>query len=244
MVETVAIGKLELGMPPRIAVPLTDAELVAHGREALRWADVIELRVDLFDQLEPSNVADIARQSRALAPTLMTVRHTAQGGGAALRDSERLAIIEASIDTIDAIDIELKSEIRDTVLDLARGITTIASHHDFATTPPSDELDEMVEESVASGATITKIAATANTNEDSNRLLDLLRRHRERPMIVIAMGPHGAASRVFFPLCGSLLTYGFLNASVAPGQLSIQDLRTELERYCPERRPSRENPNS
>ena len=94
----------------------------------------------------------------------------------------------------------------------------------------------LADEARERGATITKIAAMAATGGDRNRLLDLLRQRvvARQGMIVIAMGPHGAASRVFFPLCGSLLTYGFLEEAVAPGQLSIRDLRAELARYCPE----------
>ena len=47
------------------------------------------------------------------------------------------------------------------------------------------------------------------------------------------MGPHGVASRVFFPLFGSLLTYGFVGQAGAPGQLSLADLHAELCRYSP-----------
>ena len=62
----------------------------------------------------------------------------------------------------------------------------------------------------------------------------MLREHRRQQRIVIAMGAHGVASRVFFPLLGSLITYGYLHQAVAPGQLSLADLTAELRRYSPE----------
>jgi 3-dehydroquinate dehydratase-1 len=50
---------------------------------------------------------------------------------------------------------------------------------------------------------------------------------------VIAMGPIGAASRVFFPLLGSPVTYGHVGRCGAPGQLSIEELDTALRLYSP-----------
>ncbi|MBI3592233.1 MAG: type I 3-dehydroquinate dehydratase [Nitrospirae bacterium] len=43
-------------------------------------------------------------------------------------------------------------------------------------------------------------------------------------MITIAMGEKGLPSRVFSPICGSLITYGYVNHPSAPGQLSASEL--------------------
>jgi 3-dehydroquinate dehydratase I len=81
---------------------------------------------------------------------------------------------------------------------------------------------------------VVKIAAHAAGPADTDRLIGFLRARRERGLIVIAMGPHGVASRVFCPLLGSLITYGFVGEAMAPGQLSLSDLHAELRRYSPE----------
>jgi 3-dehydroquinate dehydratase I len=234
----IRIGALELEAAPRIAVPLDDRRLGERVAAARQWADVVELRVDMFGSPDADTVAAACKIARAAAPVLVTVRSHAEGGAAALSDERRLALYAAAAAHADAVDVELRSPICDAVLRLAgeRGLTAIVSHHDFAATPDDAALRALADEARERGATITKIATTANDAGDRNRLLDLLRRRvaADQGMIVIAMGAHGAASRVFFPLCGSLLTYGFLDEAVAPGQLSIRALRAELERYCPE----------
>lgn len=235
----ISIGGLELGVLPRIAVPLDDGDFAQRLERALRWADIIELRLDLFHSREPAHVAAACAAVRSAgAPLLVTVRSADQGGGGRLTDSQRLALFEIALPFADAIDIELRSDLCDTVLAMAdrHNLVTIASHHDFTATPGTDQLAALVRESAGRGAAITKVAATANSADDRNRLLDALRSHYRQNMIVIAMGEQGAASRVFFPLCGSLLTYGFLDTAVAPGQISICELRAELRRYCPDLR--------
>ncbi len=231
-----AIGSISLGSVPRIAVPITDECVEERLATARRWADIAELRVDMCGELAEDHIAAVSRTVRdAAMPLLVTVRCSRQGGAAALSNERRIALYRAAAPFADAVDVEIQSPIFDAVLDLAtdRNLTTIASHHDFRLTPPDAELVELLERARSSGADIAKVAVTANSADDRNRLLDLLRSRAEQPMIAIAMGDHGAASRVFFPLCGSLVTYGFLGESVAPGQLSIQELRRELERYCP-----------
>ena len=232
----VRIGNLDLGETPRIAVPLTDLQVDQGTHDAARWADIFELRVDLFTSQDPGYVVDICRQvQRHRKPIIVTVRHPDQGGGTKIGDPSRLEIFAAIAPYADAFDIETRATIADRVIDIARETSTIpiASHHDFEATPADTDLHRLFDESINKGAAITKIAATANTASDRNRLLDLLRDRRSENSIVIAMGPHGRASRVFFPLCGSLVTYGFLTQAVAPGQMSIRDLRYELARYCP-----------
>ncbi len=235
--DRIRIGRVDLGALPRIAVPLDDRRLSERVATATRWADIVELRVDMFGSHERDAVTAACKLVRTAAPLLVTVRSRDQGGAADLDDEQRLALYKTAAAHADAIDVELRSPICARAIELARahGLTTIASHHDFTATPDDATLNAIADQARDRGAAICKIAATAQCASDMTRLLDLLRdRAADQGMIVIAMGPHGAASRVFFPLCGSLLTYGFLEEAVAPGQLSIRELRTELERYCPE----------
>ena len=113
------------------------------------------------------------------------------------------------------------------------GNLAIVSHHDFAATPPDADLAAHFDAALDVGADIVKIATHAASGADTDRLLGFLRARRERGLIVIAMGTHGVASRFFFPLCGSLLTYGFVAQSGAPGQLPLAELYRELQRYSP-----------
>lgn len=230
------LGPLELGPVPRIAVPLTDDDVQTHTDAVRRYADVVELRIDRFQRRDPAHVADVCRAARALSrPLIATVRAAAEGGAVALSDDQRWALFAAAAPLVDAVDIELDAPIRDRVVALARstGALAIVSHHDVARTPSETELAARFDAALLAQADVVKIAALATGAADLDRLLDFLRARRARGLIVIAMGPHGVASRVFFPLVGSLLTYGFVERAVAPGQLPIAELHDALRRYSP-----------
>src|SRR3989304_4571205 len=53
----------------------------------------------------------------------------------------------------------------------------------------------------------------------------------EKNSIVIGMGKKGVNSRVFFPLAGSLVTYGSIDRKTAPGQLPLKELKGLISRF-------------
>jgi 3-dehydroquinate dehydratase-1 len=231
------LGRLELGPVPRIAVPLTDADLRTHAAAVRRHADIAELRIDQFARHDPAYVADVCRAARDLGlPLIATVRAAGEGGATALDDARRLELFEAVAPLVDAVDIELRASICDRVVDLADANDRLAivSHHDFRQTPPDADLAALFDAAALVDADVVKVAAHAASVGDTDRLLGFLRARRERGLIVIGMGPYGVASRVFFPLLGSLITYGFVASAVAPGQLPLAELYAELSRYSPE----------
>ena len=230
------IGEVELGSIPRIAAVFSDAEIRAGADAARRHADLIELRIDRFTRLDATSVLDVCREARSSAmPVIATVRASYEGGEASLDEAARLALYEAVIPTVDAVDIELESEIREPVLSAARARRkpVIVSHHDFERTPSDGEIHGRIERGAATGADVVKVATMAREPADVDRLLGILRAHRARNLILIAMGAEGVASRVFFPLFGSLLTYACVEGAVAPGQLALADLDRELRLYSP-----------
>jgi 3-dehydroquinate dehydratase-1 len=191
----------------------------------------------MFDPPERPHVVEVCREARATGvPLVATIRSTAEGGVASLSDEQRLELFDAVLPQVDAVDVEIRASICDTVIAGAHaaGRPVIASLHDFRRTPADDEMLEAIGSAERRGADVTKIAATLEGTHDLERLLRLLLDHRDRRLIVIGMGAGGAATRVLFPLLGSLVTYGFLARASAPGQLSLPDLVGELERYVPE----------
>ena len=231
------IGGLELGILPRIAVPMSDTEARQDAGAARALADVFELRIDRFARHDPGYTAEICREVRAhRVPLIATVRAAEEGGEGSLDDTTRLAIFQAVAPVVDAFDIEFRSPIREQVLQLGQAThnLVIVSHHDFERTPADGELSAIIDAAKSQGADIVKLAVFARQSVDVDRLLGVLRHHRDQHLIAIAMGPYGAASRIFFPLIGSLLTYGFLHQAVAPGQLALSELVTELRRYSPD----------
>jgi 3-dehydroquinate dehydratase-1 len=235
--STIRIGNLELGSVPRVAAVLDDAELRRDAAEARTYADLFELRIDMFQPPDRTHAEEICREARgAGVPLIATVRSCDEGGVARLDDGQRRVLFQAALPLVDAVDIELHAAIRDEVIGLghAAGKPVIVSLHDFERTPPDDSLSRTIGTAKGYGADIVKIAATIGGTHDLERLLRLLLDQRDQRLILIGMGPGGAATRVLFPLLGSLVTYGFLHRPAAPGQLSLPDLVRELERYVPD----------
>jgi 3-dehydroquinate dehydratase-1 len=68
----------------------------------------------------------------------------------------------------------------------------------------------------------------------SNSLSDVLRLFEitlvtEGEVCTIAMGEIGKHSRVFAPVYGSVMTYGYVEKATAPGQLRVDELRQILK---------------
>lgn len=230
------LGSLVLGSVPRIAVPISDADVQAAS-ERLRLADIGELRIDQFAAHTPDAVVGVVEQARRLGlPLIATVRAADEGGAARLDDDHRWALFEAVAPLVDGLDVELHAAIRDRVIALAKRHQKLAivSHHDFAGTPIASDLSALASTASEHGADVVKIAAYTAAAADLERLVDLLRARRGGGTIVIGMGPRGTVTRVLFPILGSLITYGFLDAANAPGQLALEDLYDELRRYSPE----------
>jgi len=79
----------------------------------------------------------------------------------------------------------------------------------------------------ACGADIGKIATMVNDLHDCLRLFELL---LDSPMrlSVITMGELGRHARVIAPIYGSALNYGFVREAVAPGQMSVGEMKRLL----------------
>lgn len=233
----VKLGRIELGTIPRIAVPLSDVEVRQQAARAKELADIFELRIDQFQRHDPEYVVAVCREAMAQnVPLIATVRSADEGGKTRLSDAQRLAIFKAVTPLVNAVDIEFHTPIRDEVIIQAhvQRRLAIVSHHDFKKTPLDRDLGAIIDIAKRHSADIVKLAVTPLTPLDAERIVSLLVTHKAKQLIVIAMGEYGIMSRVFFPLAGSLLTYGFLEQANAPGQLSAEELARELRRYSPD----------
>lgn len=196
-------------------------------------ADLLEVRIDTFKNrgLEGLRGSIETLKSTEL-PIILTVRSHREGGADKIPDKKRVEIFDSLTPFADMVDIELSSgNIVKTVVNFARrdGKKVIISYHNFKTTPAVKKLQDIIKKSRAMGADIVKIATFASGVEDLKKLAEILCDSND--LIVIAMGPDGAASRVFFPFLGSLVTYGSITEKTAPGQLSLKFLKKELKVY-------------
>ena len=218
-------------MNRQIALVVTDQETNAQIKHL--GVGLLELRVDLFKQLNPAYTLKQIKQRKLLKiPLLLTVRNQKKEGALKVfADSLKWQIIQEALPWVDMVDIELSSPLLKQVLLLARklGKQVIVSSHYFQATP--HDLESILKKSLSTRADIVKIAAFARSFDDVVAMLTFTYRHRKHALITMSLGKIGAVSRLVFPAAGSRYTYTFLNKPTAPGQLDVLTLKAHLKAY-------------
>lgn len=232
---------------PKICVPLTGktAEDIAQQAKAAEAspADVVEWRVDLFDQ-----VTDLAQVLNLLSHLktilrdkllLFTFRTEKEGGKPqefTLKQYRELYEAAAASGALDLVDIEL--EVAEYLgrkfiqLFKEQQIAIILSHHNFEKTPADGELVLKLSIMKQFHADLGKIAVMPNSLKDVLRLMNISSKLRELvdlPLVLISMGDMGKPSRISGELIQSVMTFGSLAEASAPGQIPVDQLVTILD---------------
>ena len=211
---------------------------LAEEPAAREHADIVEFRMDLAsDPLEALDayVGEL--------PLLVTNRATWEGGEAAEPDEAgRFDTLAAATeyDAVAAVDVELRAltgdadAVTDTshatmLRDLAhdRDVTVVASVHDFESTPPAEELRDLLDTAATEGD-VGKLAVTAHDRSDTLALLSATHEATaagER-VATMAMGEAGRHTRAVAPVYGSKLGYAPVDPenATAPGQYDLATL--------------------
>ncbi len=170
--------------------------------DANQCADLIEFRLDLFDDL--SSLAYL--RSRCMRPVIFTMQ------------SLNPKLLELKPDYIDLPHTASKKEFAS----IPSTIKRICSFHDFEKTP--ENLDAIYQKISTLPAELYKVATYAHSTLDALRLLLFV---RKTGVIGVAMGEQGHLSRILAPVVGSPWTYAPLDYShqTAEGQLLLQHLK-------------------
>jgi 3-dehydroquinate dehydratase/shikimate dehydrogenase len=213
----------------------TVAGMVAEAAEAAAaGADLVELRLDFLSALAPERDLPVLLAGVKL-PAIVTFRPTWEGGKYAGGEAPRLATLKYAAALGAAfVDVEFKAaavffaaysgEAR-----AASPTRVILSSHDYARTPPDAALEELISSMRGAGADIVKFATTAADAADALRVLRVLRAAAPAgPVIALAMGERGVATRILAPKYGGFLTFGALSPerASAPGQPALGELRS------------------
>jgi len=221
----VLFGKLTVGDLPRVVGTIASGDLLqGFANSPARSCEIAEIRLDLIGTDTPW-VAQAQRIETSGVPVILTLRSATEGGKSKLSNDQRLAILRDALDHVSAIDVELKSGLAPSLRPLTakKGKALIVSFHDFEKTPTAAELETIIREA-ARNASIVKIATMIDSTSDIDVLGNLLSQDWGVPLCLLGMGSLGASTRTHFPHLGSCLTYGYLDAPVAPGQLSARAL--------------------
>lgn len=224
------IGKVVLGQVPVIVGSIKDSD-VASGKikdDVLRKIDIVEIRIDKFENISLDYIISIVKKLRASIrnPIIATIRDEKEGGERAISEDARCEIFENIIGYVDCVDIEINSGLFKRMCSFVHSNKkiVIGSYHNFENTPSLKMLEKILEKGKKGKADIVKIAVAANSKNDVARLVDFTIKNRDKNIVTIAMGDIGRVSRVLNPMLGSLLTYGYVTAPSAIGQPSVSEI--------------------
>jgi 3-dehydroquinate dehydratase I len=233
MPQTISSKNLLLSTQPLAVGVISAPEVldwfIGQSTEAQQAAcDLVELRLDLLAM----PVADVRASCGRLArPILFTARHPAEGGKGPEDDAGRAAMLEPFLDFAALIDVELRSASgMKSLLEKAHaaGVGVVGSFHDFQATPANDTLTGARDFAQTVGFDAVKVATYLNGTSDLTRLITLTAERMRLPFSAMGMGPLGRVSRLVLAKTGSLLNYGFLGNSNAPGQWPAAQLKELL----------------
>jgi len=203
----------------KIAIPITASNIedaLKDIEEASEVADVIELRIDYMNQPDLERLL-----SSSKVPIIVTNRARNEGGHFKGTEKERLNYLKRAISLRAAyVDIELSHYVRFK----KRKKKVIVSYHNFDETPAN--LYEIYQKLLEKNEDIVKIVTQANTEQDVNRMIELLE-DSEADMIEICMGELGQRTRLHSK---NYLTFASLNREKesAPGQFTIEEIKRVL----------------
>ncbi len=146
-------------------------------------------------------------------------------------------ILDWAIDCADLVSVKYNDPTVRELLRSARmkGTTTIVSFRSFNKMPSREDLATIYVKMERLGGDILELACFAESEVQTYAILqaaesyEQLRNHK--PLIVVAMGQEGQASRVCAGDFGSIITYACGSNPTAPGQINAKDLSKYLDIY-------------
>ncbi len=217
-----------------VSIPLVDEDIsgIENKIESVLKEDVsfIEFRFDYLKDFD--NVELILEKiSKYNKQSIYTLRTITEGGKYAEGDSKRvtllkkLALARPMLLDLEYTIISTNDELADFIDD--NSIRTLISWHDFANTPNQEFLVDLIDKMRVFSHFI-KIVTTANTIEDSIRILKLYKLiGTNLNLIAFSMGELGIISRVLCNIVGdSPFTYATGENAIAPGQLTINQMKS------------------
>ena len=198
--------------------------------KALKKSDYAEIR---FDFLNPNTVPDALQLIRKdLRKCVCTLRPVSEGGKFAGSEKNRISIMKLIAEYNPfLLDIELNTltknkNLRRYLKNTGTGI--LVSWHNFKQTPGISVLKKKLAQMKKFSNNI-KIVTMAKSVNDATRVLSLYKNNNTK-LIAFSMGNYGRMSRILCLFLGSPYTYVSLGKPVAPGQFSVDEVKSIFTR--------------
>lgn len=221
-------------MAGRICVSIgakTIKELSSSINKALDISDFLEIRFDFLDQSQISSSMKIIESIKSRS--IFTLRSREQQGNFKGNEFERLKLLKMLYDANPMLlDVEYDTMIANNSLNkyLKDKSNVLISWHNFSSTPSDEFLEKKIYDMKKFSNNI-KLVTMATNVTDSLRVLNLYDKFKDSNLITFAMGDCGVISRILCTFYGrSPFTYASLEKSIAPGQLSVIEMRRIYDR--------------
>jgi len=188
----------------------------AEASQAVRVADIIEFRLDLFPSFPEYD------RVRTEKPSIVTIRRKEDGGRFDEEEEKRLELLLKYSRHSDFVDIETDVD-DDTFLKFEK-VKIVESYHNLSETPEYDVLADIVE---GRRGDYIKIATMGNGKEDVLKIVRLLTEYEG--VIAFLMGKTFAYTRILSFILGSPFIYCAISTPVAPGQYDVYTARKILK---------------
>ena len=198
--------------------------------KALKKSDYAEIR---FDFLNPNLVPDALQQiKKDLRKCVCTLRPVSEGGKFSGSEKNRISIMKLIAEYNPfLLDIELNTLSKNKNLQRylkSTGTDILLSWHNFKQTPDTSVLKKKLAQMKKFSNNI-KIVTMAKSVNDATRVLSLYKNNNTK-LIAFSMGNYGRISRILCLFLGSPYTYVSLGKPVAPGQFSVDEVKSIFAR--------------
>jgi len=208
----------------------TPKKLKQTVTKALKKSDYAEIR---FDFLNPNLVPDALQQiKKDLRKCVCTLRPVSEGGKFEGGEKNRISIIKLIAEYNPfLLDVELNTLSKNK--NLRRylkntGTDILVSWHNFKQTPSNSVLKKKLTQMEKISNNI-KIVTMAKSINDATQVLSLYKNNNTK-LIAFSMGNYGRISRILCLFLGSPYTYVSLGKPVAPGQFSVDEVKSIFAR--------------
>lgn len=199
----------------KIVAALTDP--AQAGKAKKQGADVIELRIDLYD----GDLLKIVKKAKTASglPVILTLRSAPEGGQFFGTSEEWMTKIAPLLPYADYVDVERQFACHVPAIRNA-GKKIIASHHSGQMVPLY--ILFVMERELRVYGDIPKIVVTPKGDEDVIELLAFTQ-GAHKPICTGVMGGEFRHARVMLPLFGSEFVYCHMGLPTAAGQYSVAE---------------------
>jgi 3-dehydroquinate dehydratase I len=210
-------------------LPKTNFEALSLIEQAEKaQADLVEVRLDCLEISR--KLSDIVNSTKL--PLIATNKFQSEKGFFAGNEIEhQQTLLNAAKNGFEYVDVALAGpKTKETISKVKLlGAKPIISYHKFDGVLSVPEMQNVLEEEIASGANIYKIVTTAKKIEDNLPTLNFISSASSKAKLVcFCMGEKGKISRFLAPLFGAFFTFASLEqgSETASGQISISEMKT------------------